>query len=347
MLYVDLSLIRSVHGGIGRFAARLIGSLQGCEIRVIRSQAALLFGDNDIVVTDRYAFGGLGAAVRRLWRRFPVELDSSDFVFSPSHHFATPPRQTYITIHDLICYSFPWQHIAQYIYFRYLLKPLINDFAGVVTVSEASRQRIAREFSIPLSRIKVVYNCAPRPMENVPPPNVHSPYLLCVGARYWHKNVHELLLISRLWRSDFSLVVVGAGGAYRTILRLIVAAKGLSRAVRFVDNVTDQELQALYVGCSALVYPSKDEGFGIPPIEALSYGRPCVVSNIPVHREILGEAGTFVDLGSLESWRTALSKLRPDNLNDALAAAASNYKSLHARFSPEVVRLQFGDACAA
>ncbi len=72
---------------------------------------------------------------------------------------------------------------------------------------------------------------------------------------------------------------------------------GLARkeAVRFLDYVPLDEMPALYSAADALVFPSFYEGFGVPPLEAMRCGTPAVVSDIPVLREVMGDAVIFVD----------------------------------------------------
>jgi glycosyltransferase involved in cell wall biosynthesis len=70
--------------------------------------------------------------------------------------------------------------------------------------------------------------------------------------------------------------------------------------VTLTERVSDDELAAIYSGARALVFPSDDEGFGLPTVEALACGTPVVATDIPVLREVLGDRATFVEAGDLE-----------------------------------------------
>jgi glycosyltransferase involved in cell wall biosynthesis len=131
-----------------------------------------------------------------------------------------------------------------------------------------------------------------------------------VGARYPHKNVDEVLDQARLWSRRYKLLVTSCGGDYRVKLLGKVASLGIADRVEFCDYLTRERLIKLYQGCSALLYPSKWEGFGIPPLEALACGRPVIASDIPVHREVLGESAIFVKLGDASSWASAFDVLQ-------------------------------------
>ena len=71
--------------------------------------------------------------------------------------------------------------------------------------------------------------------------------------------------------------------------------------VTLTGHVSDDHLAAIYSGARALVFPSDDEGFGLPTVEALACGTPVVASDLPVLREVLGDRATFVESGDLEA----------------------------------------------
>jgi glycosyltransferase involved in cell wall biosynthesis len=82
--------------------------------------------------------------------------------------------------------------------------------------------------------------------------------------------------------------------------------------VTLTGRVSDDDLAAIYSGARALVFPSDDEGFGLPTVEALACGTPVVASDIPVLREVLGDRATFVPVGDLEGLlATAAAVKRP------------------------------------
>jgi glycosyltransferase involved in cell wall biosynthesis len=82
--------------------------------------------------------------------------------------------------------------------------------------------------------------------------------------------------------------------------------------VTLTGQVSDDELAALYSGAHALVFPSDDEGFGLPAIEALACGTPVVACESPALREVLGQRATFVELGDMEGLLEAgVNAVRP------------------------------------
>ena len=73
-------------------------------------------------------------------------------------------------------------------------------------------------------------------------------------------------------------------------------------------HVTDEELLALLTGAAALLYPSKYEGFGLPPLEAWACGTPALVSDLPVLRESTEDRATFLPLGDPDAWADAVRR---------------------------------------
>lgn len=120
-------------------------------------------------------------------------------------------------------------------------------------------------------------------------------YLLYVGSAYPHK---RLDLLIDAWSTlsskhpNLSLVITGKDDVFLSRIKSTVEENRVER-VLFVGPVDDQELSTLYANASVFVFPSSFEGFGLPPIEALSVGTPVVVSDIPVLREVLPIDGVF------------------------------------------------------
>jgi glycosyltransferase involved in cell wall biosynthesis len=205
---------------------------------------------------------------------------------------------------------------------------------AVITVSEAMRGEISEILQVPPEKIFVTYpapaegfgppagwrtqppeaDAAARPgpaardartgaagskrsVESGLPPT--PPYILFVGNVEPRKNLVRLLLAFDLLKSasglPHELLVAGGSGWKRGPILAAWSAMRHRDAVRFLRYVPAEDLPALYARASLFVFPSLYEGFGIPPLEAMRCGTPVVVSDIPVHREVHGEAALFVD----------------------------------------------------
>jgi glycosyltransferase involved in cell wall biosynthesis len=139
-----------------------------------------------------------------------------------------------------------------------------------------------------------------------------------VGASWKHKNAAEVLERHLLWERHFRLKIVAGAGQYRDQLRAYIGKLNVSDKVDLLEGVTDEALTSLYRGCSALIYPSTMEGFGLPPLEAMAWNKPTIVSDILVFRELFGDAPVYVQLGNPDSWKRAIDSVITENNNGNL-----------------------------
>ncbi|MCU0820768.1 MAG: glycosyltransferase family 4 protein [Beijerinckiaceae bacterium] len=160
----------------------------------------------------------------------------------------------------------------------------------------------------------------------------NRPYFMICGAVEPRKN--HLLLIE-VWRELIrrhddgapKLIVAGSPGyASQDIIRELTAEESLRRHVLLASGLSSPAMARLMAGARAVLMPSFAEGFGLPPGEALSVGTPALVSDIPAHREAVGEAGEFLPPKNPDPWVDAIEKLRDDSYFQARRAAAHRFK---------------------
>jgi glycosyltransferase involved in cell wall biosynthesis len=232
------------------------------------------------------------------------------FIYTPTHHGVFGVKRQIITIHDLIPIHHPQQHKLQYLYFKYYLPSLVKQCKAIFTVSQTAKEDICKYYKVDMRKVLVVPNGVDTKMFT-PQKEMKciAPYLLVVGAAYPHKNIHELLNNWQVWKGKYKLKIASARGKYGEYLKKIVAQYKLEQDVEFLGYVTQEQLIKLYQDCKALVFPSLWEGFGLPPIEALACDRPVIVSDIPVHKEILQDAAIYITLGKRDTWEEAFAML--------------------------------------
>lgn len=141
-------------------------------------------------------------------------------------------------------------------------------------------------------------------------------YLIAIGAVSVRKNLrvvlHALSELDPGLLGSPALLVAGPPGVGIEAIQREVDALGLRDRVRFGGYVDDGDLPLLLRGAVALVHPSKDEGFGIPPVEAMAAGRPAVVSAAGSLPEIAGDAALVVDPEDAQAWAGALHDVLVD-----------------------------------
>lgn len=196
----------------------------------------------------------------------------------------------------------------------------------VFTISEATRNDVMRELGVAPDRVTAVMIDIDPSFSRRPPEEIATvaaryglssrPYLLCVGTLEPRKNhrrlIHAFAQLLRQRGDDLDLALVGKDGWGTDGLRALVRELALTDRVRFLPDVPNDDLSALYSGALGAAYPSLYEGFGLPVLEAMACGCPVVTSNVSSMPEIAGDAALLVDPESVESIRQALSDLAAD-----------------------------------
>jgi len=244
-----------------------------------------------------------------------VRRDSLDAFVFPSLYTYYPVVgvPTVVGVHDTIVSQFPhltlssWRTLALW---RLKEGLAIRRAARIFTVSQASRDALARRFRLDADEIAVVPE-APAPPFHPRPEGEAAPVLARYGlapGRFFvyaagvspHKNLETLLDALALLRDESGCRLVLAGDLERDsflsaagAVREQVGRLGLEEHVVLPGFVTDDELACLYSACAAAVVPSLAEGFGLPAVEAAACGAAAVLSDLPAHRETLGDAALF------------------------------------------------------
>lgn len=132
--------------------------------------------------------------------------------------------------------------------------------------------------------------------------------ILYVGRLVDTKNVDLLIRVFKRFNSNAELHICGDGPDRD---RLVTLAGGSDRIV-FHGFVSDEKLWTFYNSCVFVVFPSSFEGFGMPPMQALYFGKPCIVSDIPIFRSIYGDYLEYFSLKDPEQLHDAMDRLLSD-----------------------------------
>ena len=246
-----------------------------------------------------------------------------------TQNFAPPGVWSAIFVHDVMFQTNPeWFTVPERAYF-WLIATFARGADLVVTSSEHEAQRIRdnnprlrRVVPIGLSVSGALADAEPR----VPDVAVGlDGFTLTVGRLNVRKNLGAALagaLDSGRLSPEKPLVVVGGGDGKSADLpdRVARAAKG--GLIRFVPYVDDAELSWLYQHADLFVYLALDEGFGLPPVEALHFGTPVLVSDIDVFHENLGSIATYVDPRDISAIARTLAEV-PTNRVDGSSVLRS------------------------
>jgi glycosyltransferase involved in cell wall biosynthesis len=157
-------------------------------------------------------------------------------------------------------------------------------------------------------------------------------YLLYVGMRPPFKNFDGLLHAFREagLQDSFDLLLLG-GGSLTPAEKALIDKLELSGCVVSLPRVSDEVLAEAYAGATLFVYPSLSEGFGFPPLEAMSVGCPVLASRIPSTLEVCQDAPMYFDLNDQESFRREL--LRALNDTEARQMSIARGREVVAQYS--------------
>ena len=247
----------------------------------------------------------LGAAVSRA--RFDAFLFPSVYTYFPS--LGVP---TVVGLHDAIADDFPELTLPSRrarTFWQAKQKLAISRARRLFTVSESARAEISRRLGIAPDRLAVVPEAPDAVFTPCDPARIEAartaaglglgePYLLYAGGVSPHKDIGTLLDAYARLADAPRLVIAGAleGDAYLSAAAAVrerIAALDLGARVLLPGFVPDDTLAALYSGASVVALPSLAEGFGLPAVEAAACGAPVVLSDIPAHRESLGDDALF------------------------------------------------------
>ncbi len=241
-----------------------------------------------------------------------------------------------VVIHDAGVFDTPESYSLRFrMWYKMLQRRLVDAGAHVVTVSKFARSRISECLGVDPEAIPVIYEGgdhilqAPAEMDVLRRHSL-SPgrFVLMVGARAAHKNVDAIRGLMPLLEQRGMVVAVAGATDPSAVFHPGSSGCQIGRSV---GRVSDPELRALYEAATCLLFPSRYEGFGLPPVEAMACGCPVLASGNGAVREICGDAALYFSANQPGSLIEALSRLLDDekvaaDLRARGAARSANFR---------------------
>lgn len=271
---------------------------------------------------DRYPLGVL-------WQQIALPGIEGDVVWGP--HGTLPvvlPRPSVITLHDFTSITMPGRHeLRTILSFNLFIGRSLENANRIAAVSRAVADEAIRGFGVAAAKIEIVPNGVDEFFS--PGSEIERDFILFVGTLEPRKGLSDLVAAwSSLPEPRPRLVLCGDRG-WRT---RIASLPG----IEWTGFVSRERLRELYRGALMFVYPSRYEGFGIPPLEALACGAPVIATRTGAIPDYAGEAALLVETGDVDALRESMLRLwRDRSLREDLR-----------RRGPERARLYRWDASA-
>ena len=335
------------YGGVSRYfcsLARQLAGIEGVEVSIIAPfyiNAYLKNLPRGVVsgikipripkTGELFQLGGLWLAHRTIGRLAPQIVHETYYT---KNHAAPKNVRTVLTVYDMIHERFrsmfpPLDRTSE------LKRAAVLHADHVICISENTRHDLLDLLPISSDKVSVVYLGFDQFVLNSKYSNTKSliketPYLLYVGERGGYKNFKGLLQTysSSNWlRQNFCVICFGGGPLNRDEHALINRLKISPNAIQHVTG-GDDVLAGLYASASIFVYPSLYEGFGIPPLEAMSLSCPVACSNTSSIPEVTGVAAELFDPTDHTAMREAIERVlsSPDHASNLIAKGHERIK---------------------
>ena len=261
---------------------------------------------------DRHVWAPPGRIGEHVWEQLLLPRASRGrTIVSLANTAPLATRRSVVMIHDLGWQVDPtWFSRVGRLYGR-LVSSSARRALAILTPSAQIRKELI-DAGHPAGRVFVVRNALDDGFGPAAPDEVETarrelklniPYLLCIGWADPRKDIATALAahLRIVAEVPHSIILVGGPHPNFAPVRLPEAP-----SIRRIGYVSSDKLRAVLTGASALVFPSRYEGFGLPPVEALACRVPALVSDIPVLRESTGGAARFVPVGDVDAWAAAM-----------------------------------------
>ncbi len=247
---------------------------------------------------------------------------------APIYYHADVP--VVIVVYDLQFQAYPQFFSGEDLYhLDHYMRQSCQVASRLVCISEHTRQMVLAQCDLPPEQVQTIPLCLINPLAQPTEDEIAATlashrliaeeYLL-YPANFWpHKN-HEMLLTAfQRYRaqnpaSNLKLVLTGAGSDRADFLKAAATQMNLEDDIVFAGFVDTKVFSVLMAGCLSLIFPSLYEGFGLPVLEAMNFGKPVLCSNLTSLPEVAGDAAHYFD------------PRKPDEIADAIESVASDLK---------------------
>jgi glycosyltransferase involved in cell wall biosynthesis len=266
--------------------------------------------------------------------------DKIDLFFLPNPNFISLSAECKLimTMHDLSFERYPEffagkdnfgiDYLRGRFWHKYVgVKNICQKADKIIAVSESTKNDLVDIYGIEEKKIQVVYEApSVRIMNYELRIKNKEEYILFLGTLEPRKNIESIIKAFELLTTNYKLPTINLkiagkkGWLYEHLFELVENSKVKDR-IKFIGYVAEEDKAELYTNAKLFIFPAYYEGFGLPPLEAMSYGCPVVVSNSSSLPEVVGDAGILVNPYNISEIAQAMKEILSDEelRNDLIA----------------------------
>lgn len=275
------------------------------------------------------------------WPKIDKLIGGADVIFFPNIIFSAWSKKTkaVFTIHDLSFERYPETFSAKRRMWHIFINPekICQKTNFAISVSDSTKNDLREIYRIPEAKIKTIYSSVsenfkiidrnnPKLIEVKKKYNLPYKFILYLGTIEPRKNINAVITAYNQLRNikhseleKYKLVIAGASGWKQKQIFKEIKNSSFKDDIIFSGFIGDEDKPAIYNLTSLFVYPSFFEGFGFPPLEAMSCGAPVITSNSSSFPEIIGSAGIMIDPDRPDEIFQAMKNILLDkNLRESL-----------------------------
>jgi glycosyltransferase involved in cell wall biosynthesis len=324
--------LRGRFSGVVRYTHDLITALApilGKELVVFLTQAGDSLAETG-VKEIRAPFPTPNEYTRAVWEQALVPLQVSrlgiDVYHSPNYIVpAALACPSVVTIHDLAFTEPTFHRLRSRLYLRAMTQIALHKASRVICVSDYTRRRLLEIHPEIEQKVRVIgegvgHQFNPMPDEVVDVFKrrhlLHAPFVLFVGTLEPRKNLVRLVrafgLAADMTGAPHLLAIAGANGWKNDPLRSMLRSSPVCDRIRLLGYLSEDDLPVAYSAADVFAYPSLDEGFGLPPLEAMACGTPVLTSTSGAIPEVVGDAALTVDPEDVTALAHGLARVMTD-----------------------------------
>ncbi len=313
-ILLDARMLIGRFSGISRYVTRLADQFsKNKEIQVVAmcgQKVPDIWASNTKIetITTSFTKGDRAPDKRYAWEKKHLRniLKKANIdVYHATWNSGIPsfcPIPSVVTIHDLIPWNDPDLYFAstrQFKAYKQSTRAAARRATGVICVSHFARNDVLRNLRIKEQKVVAIHNGVDFPKdESISFDSSESPYVLYIGGHQVRKNVETVFKVMQHFWSKYDptleLRLTGTVQSLTPQARKVFHQLTYPERIRFLGDVDDQELSRQYTSAKCLLMLSRNEGFGLPILEAMAHGCPVIASNATSLPEVVEDAGILV-----------------------------------------------------